>query len=75
MWARDRPWPREMEDLSPREQEVLDFLARGFLYKEIADRLGVSYATIRTHVERIYQKLRVRSRTQAIARYLGRETA
>jgi DNA-binding NarL/FixJ family response regulator len=75
MFQRGRPWPREMEDLSPREQEVLDLLAQGFLYKEIADRLGVSYATIRTHVERIYYKLHVRSRTQAIARYLGRETA
>jgi DNA-binding NarL/FixJ family response regulator len=75
MFQQGRPWPREMEDLSPREQEVLDLLAQGFLYKEIADRLGVSYATIRTHVERIYQKLRVRSRAQAIARYLGRETA
>lgn len=55
------------EGLSPREQEVLDLLAQGYLYKEIADRTGSSYATIRTHIERIYQKLHVHSRSQAIA--------
>ena len=70
MFQHGRPSPHELENLSPREQEVLDYLAQGFLYKEIADRLSVSYATIRTHVERIYQKLRVRSRSQAVARYL-----
>ena len=72
MFQQGRPSPRELENLSPREQEVLDLLAQGFLYKEIADRLTVSYATIRTHVERIYQKLRVRSRSQAVAQYLRR---
>jgi len=72
MFQQGRPAERELENLSPREQEVLELLAQGFLYKEIADRLAVSYATIRTHVERIYQKLRVRSRSQAVARYLGR---
>jgi DNA-binding NarL/FixJ family response regulator len=73
MFRQDRPSPREMENLSPREQEVLDCLAQGFLYKEIADRIGVSYATIRTHIERIYHKLHVRSRSQAVARYFKRE--
>ena len=63
----------EMDTLSPREQEVLESLAQGYLYKEIADRTGVSYATIRTHIERIYHKLHVRSRSQAVARYLGRD--
>ena len=72
MFQQGRPAEHEMENLSPREQEVLDLLAQGFLYKEIADQLTVSYATIRTHVERIYQKLRVRSRSQAIAKYLHR---
>jgi len=71
MFQQGRPSPREMENLSPREQEVLELLAQGFLYKEIADRLGVSYATIRTHIERIYEKLHVRSRSQAVARYLN----
>jgi DNA-binding NarL/FixJ family response regulator len=55
------------EDLSPREREILALLSEGFLYKEIADRLTVSYATVRTHIERIYQKLHVRSRAQAVA--------
>jgi DNA-binding NarL/FixJ family response regulator len=55
------------EDLSPREREILTLLSEGFLYKEIADRLNVSYATVRTHIERIYQKLHVRSRAQAVA--------
>ena len=73
LFQQGRPAAREMENLSPREQEVLELLAQGFLYKEIADRLTVSYATIRTHVERIYQKLRVRSRSQAVARYFRRE--
>ena len=72
MFQQGRPAEHELENLSPREQEVLELLAQGLLYKEIADRLAVSYATIRTHVERIYQKLRVRSRSQAVARYLRR---
>jgi DNA-binding NarL/FixJ family response regulator len=57
------------EELSPRELEVLDCLTRGFVYKEIADHLEVSYATVRTHIERIYQKLHVRSRSQAVAKF------
>lgn len=64
---------KEAEDLSPREREVLDYLARGFLYKEIADLMKVSYSTVRTHIERIYGKLHVQSRSQAVARYFGRE--
>jgi len=72
MFQHSRPSPHELENLSPREQEVLDLLTQGLLYKEIADQLAVSYATIRTHVERIYQKLHVRSRSQAVARYLCR---
>ena len=58
----------QVDNLSPREQEVLDLLAQGYLYKEIADHTGSSYATIRTHIERIYQKLHVHSRAQAVAR-------
>lgn len=72
MFQQSRPSSREMENLTPRELEVLNYLAQGFLYKEIADRMGVSYATVRTHVEHIYQKLHVRSRSQAVARYLSK---
>lgn len=57
-----------VETLSNREQEILGLLSEGYLYKEIADRLGISYATVRTHIERIYSKLHVQSRAQAVAK-------
>jgi DNA-binding NarL/FixJ family response regulator len=60
------------ENLSPREQEVLDCLAQGFLYKEIADKLGISYETVHTYIRRIYEKLQVRTRTEAVAKFLRR---
>lgn len=56
--------------LSPREQEILRLLAQGHLIKEIADRLGIGFDTVRTHIRRIYEKLQVHSRAQAVARYL-----
>jgi DNA-binding NarL/FixJ family response regulator len=58
--------------LSPREQEVLDHLARGYLYKEIAAELAISYDTVHTYVRRIYEKLQVHSRTEAVAKHLTR---
>jgi DNA-binding NarL/FixJ family response regulator len=57
------------EQLSEREQQVLALLAQGYLYKEIADRLGITLNTVRTYLQRIYQKLQVTSRTEAVARY------
>jgi RNA polymerase sigma factor (sigma-70 family) len=63
---------QETEDLSPREREVLDCLAQGFLYKEISDKLGVSYETVHTYIRRIYEKLQVRTRTEAVAKFLRR---
>ncbi len=60
------------ESLSQREQEVLDCLAHGFLYKEIAEKLGISYETVHTYVRRIYEKLQVRTRTEAVAKFLRR---
>ena len=65
------PAAPQTEDLSPREQEVLDFLAKGYLYKEIAEQLAISYGTVHTYIERIFKKLHVRSRAQAVAKYLG----
>ena len=63
----------EAEDaLSPREREVLDHLAQGYLYKEIAARLAISYDTVHTYVRRIYEKLQVHSRTEAVAKHLSR---
>jgi DNA-binding NarL/FixJ family response regulator len=54
--------------LSARENEVLQLLAQGYLYKEIADTLNVAVPTVNTYIRRIYEKLHVRSRTEAIAR-------
>lgn len=58
--------------LAPREQQVLELVARGYVTKEIADRLQVSIPTVKTYIRRIYEKLHVRSRGEAVARYLGR---
>jgi DNA-binding NarL/FixJ family response regulator len=55
--------------LSPREWEVLRLLARGLVYKEIAESLGLSITTVNTHVHRIYQKLHVRTRAEAVHRF------
>lgn len=60
----------EVGTLSIREREVLEFLSRGFLIKEIPDQMGISFDTVRTYIRRIYQKLHVHSRTQAVAKYL-----
>ena len=64
--------PSELEGLSPREQSVLALLTKGYLYKEIADSLGVSGPTVSTYVRRIYEKLQVHSRSQAVAKFIGR---
>lgn len=61
--------PAEPDNLSPREREVLELLARGYLYKEIAESLHISVPTVNTHIRRIYEKLHVRSRAQAVAKY------
>ncbi len=60
----------ETTALSPREREVLDGLAEGQAYKQIADKLGVSIHTVRNYIRRIYEKLHVCSRTEAVAKYL-----
>ena len=57
------------ESLSHREEQVLDMLTQGFLFKEVADRLDISVHTVNTYVRRIYEKLHVQSRAQAVARY------
>jgi DNA-binding CsgD family transcriptional regulator len=59
----------ESANLSPREREVLELLARGYLYKEIADSLGIGVPTVNTYIRRIYEKLHVRSRGQAVAKF------
>jgi len=70
---RSQPSASEVEKLSPREYEVLALLAKGYLYKTIADQLGIGLGTVRTHQRRIYEKLHVQSRTEATVKFLRRE--
>ena len=56
-------------ELSPRENEVLHLLAQGYLYKEIADALNVAGPTVNTYIRRIYEKLHVSNRTEAINKF------
>lgn len=62
----------EVATLTEREEQVLASLAKGHLYKEIADLLHISFETVRTHIRSIYEKLHVHSRTEAVLKYLGR---
>lgn len=57
---------RDIEKLTARERELLDLLAKGYRYKEIADLLSISFETVRTHIHHIYEKLHVQSRTEAL---------
>ena len=59
--------------LTQREQEILALLARGYLYTEIADQLGIALNTVKHHQRIIYEKLHVQSRTEATLKYLGRK--
>ncbi len=64
--------PEPTHELSEREREVLDLLSHGLMYKEISDKLGISFETVRTYIRRIYEKLQVRTRTEAVAKALRR---
>ncbi|HTQ27189.1 MAG TPA: response regulator transcription factor [Puia sp.] len=61
----------EKNILSPREIEILELLARGLLYKEISDQLNITTGTVRQHIHRIYEKLHVQNRTEAINKAFG----
>lgn len=61
-----------VEELSQRENEVLQQLAKGLLYKEIAEKLSISIATVRQHIHKIYEKLHVQNRTEALNRAFGK---
>jgi RNA polymerase sigma factor (sigma-70 family) len=58
-------------NLSQRENEILQLLAKGLLYKEISDQLSISTGTVRQHIHRIYEKLHVQNRTEAINKAFG----
>lgn len=66
------PAHRHEDALSEREHQVLTLLAQGLLYKEIAERLGISTGTVKQHIHRIYEKLHVHNRTEAVNRFYGR---
>ena len=66
-----KPKIEAIHELSKREKEVLALLAQGYLYKEIADTMSVSVPTVNSFIRRIYEKLHVNSRGQAVARYVG----
>ena len=58
--------------LTPREKDVLDQLARGLCYKEVADSLHIGTGTLQTHIHKVYEKLQVHSRTEAVVKYMNR---
>lgn len=64
--------PGEDWNLTKREKQILELLAAGSLYKEIASDVGISLQTVRFHLHNIYNKLHVRTRTEAVVKYLGR---
>jgi len=66
----NKPAP-DVEQLTSREQEILRLLAKGYMYKEIADQLAISMSTVRTHVSAVYEKLHVHSRTEAAMKLAG----
>ena len=60
---------RQEDELSPREREVLELLADGHRYKDIGDKLYISISTVRSHIQKIYDKLHVHNRTEALNKY------
>jgi DNA-binding NarL/FixJ family response regulator len=70
-----KPRPAQVPDnerLTSREDEVLSLLAKGYVTKEIADSLSISFDTVRFHLKHVYEKLHVRSRTEALIKYLNK---
>ena len=61
---------QRMPGLTPREGQILEMLAQGMVPKEVADKLGLTYATVRDYLKAVYAKLHVRSRTEAVIKYL-----
>ena len=62
---------KETESLAPREQQVVELLAKGLPYKQIATEMNIGVGTLYTYIRRIYEKLHVNSRTEAVVKYLG----
>lgn len=68
---RTRPAVPAALPLTDRERTVLEYLSQGYLYKEIAEEMKVSWHTVHNHIRHIYEKLQVRSRAQAVAKFRG----
>lgn len=66
--ARDR---QDLQELTERELEVLRLTSEGLLPEEVGERLGIAKRTVTTHLQHVYAKLHVRTRAQAVAKYLG----
>lgn len=66
-----KPQSTEKQSLTSREKEILELLSKGFLYKEIADKLGTSTGTVRQQIHKIYEKLHVQNRTEALNKFFG----
>lgn len=67
-----RPTPNNQNQLTERENRVLELLSKGHLYKEIADQLDIALNTVKQHIHHIYEKLQVQNRTEAVLKYLGK---
>jgi len=65
------PVPQNHSTLTERERQVIELLARGAMYKEIADELVITLETVRSHIKKIYDKLHAHSRTEAVRKYRG----
>lgn len=74
-----KPKPKEtrcaslLNQLSPREKQILEMLSRGYLYKEISERLNIKFETVHTHIRNIYEKLQVHSRSQAVNKLMQQQ--
>jgi len=73
LFFQQKPAADETSCLTKRELEILTQLAKGYQYKEIADLLAINVLTVRTHIHHIYEKLHVRSRTEAVVKFLRRD--
>lgn len=62
----------DLPKLTPRERDILDQLSKGYRYKEIVDNLGVSFGTLHSYISKVYEKLQVHSRTEAVLKYLDK---
>lgn len=63
--------PADTHNLTPREKEILEYLSKGFLYKEIASACNISTGTVKQHIHKIYEKLHVQNRTEALNKFYG----